>query len=71
MLKIAQRYDIIHKEVKNMKKKFATEWLSILLILTFSINTIINIFLYIENQNSFGLFRLILYPFALFPTFLF
>ena len=48
-----------------MKKKFATNWLSILLILTFSLNTIINIFLYIEEQNAFGLFRLILYPFCL------
>ena len=48
-----------------MRKKFSTDWLSILLISTFSINTIISIFLYIENQDAFGLFRLILYPFCL------
>ena len=48
-----------------MKKKFATAWLSILLISTFSLNTIISIFLYIEEQNAFGLVRLILYPFCL------
>ena len=48
-----------------MKKNVSIDWLSILLISTFSLNTIINIFLYIEEQNAFGLFRLILYPFCL------
>lgn len=45
-----------------MKKRFLLDWISILLIFAFSLNSIIHIFLYIEDQSVFNLISLILYP---------
>ena len=48
--------------VINMKSKTHIDWLSILLISVFGLNTIFHIFLYIEDQNIYNLISLILYP---------
>lgn len=45
-----------------MKKRFSIEWLSILLISMFSLNTIGHIFLYIDDSSIYNLIPLILYP---------
>ena len=49
-----------------MKKKFLIEWVSILLIVVFSVNSIISLFLYLNEQNTSNFVRLLLYLIALF-----
>lgn len=49
-----------------MKKKFLSEWVSILLIFVFSVNSIISLFLYLNEQNTSNFVRLLLYLIALF-----